>query len=244
MWALSVVVAALQARQAKLPPTYDGLGSRLLIMLLCYVQPLVRSWKRQRTRFFSYRRSARILPEGGTTPVPLPLFGSCSVAYWSQEGVERIHLLGLIIAQLNELRCGKTIDTGWESWDLELYCNPWTVLRIATAEEEHGGNKRLIRVRYQTRASRNVVLLWILAVMILLMSGWLGSVWMAASAVVFLLAGACGYWIGRRRVGAAIALVDAIASSLDLISLPPAKDSSATPPVTAGPEVFPGPGEA
>jgi hypothetical protein len=102
----------------------------------------------------------------------------------------------------------------------------------------------LIRVRYQTRASRNVVLLWILAVMILIMSAWLGSVWMAASAIVFLLAGACGYWIGRRRVGAAIALVDSIALSLDLVPLPPAKDAPATPIAAPGLGLSPGPGEA
>src|SRR5205085_2003456 len=44
--ALSLLVAVLQAAQARLAPEHDGLTSRLLVAALCYAQPLVRSWKR------------------------------------------------------------------------------------------------------------------------------------------------------------------------------------------------------
>src|SRR5438105_3912595 len=55
LWSLSLVVAGLQAAQARLGPGRAGPASRLLVMALCYIQPLVRSWVRYRTRLFAYR---------------------------------------------------------------------------------------------------------------------------------------------------------------------------------------------
>src|SRR5207244_4285680 len=46
MFLASVVVATLQALQAKLSPQHNGLHSRILIGGLCWAQPLVRSWIR------------------------------------------------------------------------------------------------------------------------------------------------------------------------------------------------------
>ncbi len=53
MLLLSLLVATLQAAQARLAPAHDGPGARLLVMALCYTQPLVRSWGRYRTRLFT-----------------------------------------------------------------------------------------------------------------------------------------------------------------------------------------------
>src|SRR5262249_13928254 len=53
MLAAAAGVAALQAAQARLPAAHDGMRSRLVVALLCYLQPLVRSWRRYRTRLFS-----------------------------------------------------------------------------------------------------------------------------------------------------------------------------------------------
>src|SRR5207248_1933132 len=50
MATLSVAVAAVQAAQAVLAPAHDGVLARLLVMALCYAQPLVRSWARYRMR--------------------------------------------------------------------------------------------------------------------------------------------------------------------------------------------------
>src|SRR6185436_9666763 len=43
MFACSLVVAGLLAAQARLAPKHRGFASRLLIMGLCYLQPLVRA---------------------------------------------------------------------------------------------------------------------------------------------------------------------------------------------------------
>jgi hypothetical protein len=153
MLMLSLLVAALQATQARLAPAHDGLRARLVVMALCYLQPLVRSLVRYRTRLFAYR-----LPAGDTSLLPragmrLPWTGTHTAAYWSENGMERLQLLGCVILYLNEHRWGRAIDSGWSDWDLAIYCHPWTVVQVSTAQENHGGTKRLIRLRYRLRPS-------------------------------------------------------------------------------------------
>jgi hypothetical protein len=83
----------------------------------------------------------------------MPLSGRDERAYWSEQGHERGELLGLYIAYLLEHRWGAVIDSGWSDWDVEAHAHPWTVLRIRTAQEEHGGCKYLIRVGYRLRGT-------------------------------------------------------------------------------------------
>jgi len=152
MLALSLLVAALQARQAKLAPRHEGFKSRLIIAGLCYMQPLVRSWWRYRIRYFSYATGAR--PRLPRLCSGHPKLGCNQLAvYWGQAAPERTQLLHEAIDYLSELRCGKSIDTGWSDADIEVFCDPWTVVRVCTAQEEHGGGRRLIRIRYKLRLS-------------------------------------------------------------------------------------------
>jgi hypothetical protein len=125
-------------------------------MALCYAQPLVRSLARYRTRLLA--NDPPMAPPGPPKQPgrALPLTGTRTAAYWTEEGYERTELLGLVIAYLTEHRRGKTIDSGWSDWDLEVHCHPWTVVRVSTAQEEHGGGKRLIRVRYRLRPGRSM----------------------------------------------------------------------------------------
>ena len=58
MWCISLVIAGLQAAQARLAPKHDSFKARLTVAALCYLQPLVRSWARYRTRYFSGRIAA------------------------------------------------------------------------------------------------------------------------------------------------------------------------------------------
>jgi O-antigen biosynthesis protein len=151
MLVLSLGVAALQAGQAILASRHEGWRSRLLIMVLCYVQPLVRSWRRYRTRLFGPCLPAQ-MPVTGNGHVPrMPLSGRDERAYWSEQGHERAELLGLFIAYLLEHRWGTAIDAGWSDWDIEAHAHPWTLLQIRTVQEEHGSHKNLIRVGYRLR---------------------------------------------------------------------------------------------
>src|SRR5262249_33254871 len=103
MLLLSVLGAVLQACQGRLPPCYDGCKARCLVTVLSYLQPLVRSWARYRTRLLAYRPPdadpALAEAHGGER---LPLRGQHQVAYWSEEGYDRTELVGLVIAYLNE----------------------------------------------------------------------------------------------------------------------------------------------
>src|SRR5207249_5391351 len=112
--------------------------ARLLVAALCYLQPLVRSWARYRTRLLSYRLPGAALdghPQGGEA---LPLAGTRTVAYWSEQACERTELLSVFIARLMESRLGVTVDSGWSDWDVEVHCDPWAVVQVCTAQENHG----------------------------------------------------------------------------------------------------------
>jgi GT2 family glycosyltransferase len=246
-WALAVIlelslaVAALQAGQARLPAEQDGLWSRLLVAVLCYAQPLVRSWHRYRTRLFRYRAPKADPLVGASLKLAsaigsgerLPLWGRHVVAYWTEEGYERTELLGLVIAYLNEHGWGKRLDSGWENWDLEVYCHPWTVVRVCTAQESHESDKRQIRVRYGLRPSGYtkgvaVAAITLVAAAAVVHGAALGqdlltgaSAW-AAAAGAALLFGFClgAWWRGTRRAAQVVAVFDAMAGRLGLCRCP------------------------
>jgi GT2 family glycosyltransferase len=221
---LSVLVAAVQARQATLAPAHDGLRPRLLIAALCYAQPLVRSWARYRTRFLEYRPPTADPELRDSLPRPLPLAGARAVAYWSEQGCQRTDLLSEVVAYLNERGWGKTLDSGWSNWDLEIHCDQWTVVQVCTAQEEHGGCKHLIRVRYRLRTSGNTKAL---AGMAALGTGAAVALLVSGSAVASgVLFGCCaglgvlglGLWVrGTYRARQALAVFDALAAKLGLL---------------------------
>ncbi len=224
MLVLSVGVAVLQASQARLPEKHDGFRSRCLVATLCYLQPLVRSWARYRTRLFSYRSPSAdpsVAVDANLRPQPLPLFGRRTVAYWTGERYERFELLGLIIAYLNEHGWGKVIDSGWSNWDLLVYCHPWTIVEICTAQQDYGSHDRVICVRYRLRPSRYLKVLTALGVLAIGAAAAF-QFWPAAAiaAAILLLCG--GMWRrGTCRGSQAMAVVDHLAGSLGLVCCVP-----------------------
>jgi hypothetical protein len=228
MLGLSLLVAGLQAAQARLAPQHDGFKARCLIMALSYLQPLVRSWVRYRTRLTAYRPPKEHTALGGWRVECLPLWGRREVAYWTEGGYERTELLALVIAYLNENGWGKTIDSGWSDWDVEFYCHPWTVVQACTAQEDHGGGKRLIRVRFRLRPSGYLKVLGGTAALAPVAAAGLLA-WPAASEATLLLGaclGICAVWLGvwwrgTRRASQAIAVFDAKAGDLGLIRCDP-----------------------
>jgi len=218
---LSLTVAALQAAQAQLSPRHEGWRSRLLILALCYVQPLVRSWKRYWTRLFAYRAPVASPPLPGAPALKLPLTGRHTLHYWTEQGINRTELLGLVITYLNEQGWGKTLDSGWEEWDVEIFCHPWTVVQVCTAQEGHGGGKHLILVRFRLRLSGY---LRVVGAASLLAAGVAGlfQLWpVAVAAGAFLAAGLGLWWRGTSRAAQAMCLVDRCAGELGLIRCDP-----------------------
>jgi hypothetical protein len=177
MLGLSVTIAAISSAQARLPKAHNGFLSRLLVAVLCYLQPLVRSWRRYHTRLFAYRLPNVDEAFPKTAFEKLPWTGSRNIAYWAENGGDRTALLKLVAGYLAEQRWGKVLDSGWSDWDMEIYCHPWTVVQVCTAQENHGGNKCLIRVRYRLRPSGYTRIIGWSALLVALigigMPGWL-----------------------------------------------------------------------
>ncbi len=216
MLGLSVAVAGMQATQARLSAQHGGWRSRLLVGGLCYLQPLVRSWTRYRTRLFSYRAPiVHPVPPRGRGQC-LSITGQRTLAYWNEEGVERLQLLASVIRYLDEHRWGKTLDSGWDDWDLEIYCHPWTVVQVSTAEENHGNNRYLVRVRCRLRPSGYWNLLAAAGIIAAALAGAF-AFWPAAVAAGVLFAGCAGlWWHGTRRASRALAVLDHWANELHL----------------------------
>lgn len=174
MLGLSMLVAVMQAAQARLAPGDRRRFARLLIAALCYAQPLVRSWARYRT-WFSWHRPPGSNPAlSPSSRQSLSWTGSHSAAYWTEAGKDRTEILAGAIGYMDEHRWCKVLDTGWFDWDMAIYCDSGMVLKVATVQEEHGQGRRLIRIRYRLRPSGRIKVL-----------ATIGVVVIAASAVSF-----------------------------------------------------------
>jgi GT2 family glycosyltransferase len=152
MLGLSLLVAGVQAVQAPLARRHLGWRSRMLVAMLCYLQPLVRSFARYKTRYLGHSgQRASALGKNGQWR---RFRRQQDVAYWAPAGRgDRTELLHKLIAFLRDRRCSATIDTGWSESDLEVFRGPWTAVQIRTAQEEHGNGDRLVRVAYRMHTS-------------------------------------------------------------------------------------------
>src|SRR5262249_55492454 len=157
------------------------------------LQPLVRSWRRYHTRLFAYRLPTVDEAFPKTACEKLPLTGSRTLAYWAENGDDRIALVKLVAGYLTEQRWGKILDCGWSDWDIEIYCHPWTVVQVCTAQESHGGNKCLIRVRYRLRPSGYTKIIgW--SALLLALTGIGMPSWLTIGGVLLLVAFYLGLW--------------------------------------------------
>jgi hypothetical protein len=188
-------------------------------MLLCYAQPLVRSWHRYRTRLFFYRYPVPSQEPEGTPGLSLPLTGRRTDRYWSQDGYERTELLGLFIAFLIEHRWGIAVDSGWSDWDVEIHYHPWTLLQVFTAQEDHGEGKRLIRVRFRVRITTLTKLVNALGLAAVAVVAGFNPWCAAAGAGLLALLFAGTWWRGLRRAARAVAAFAKLAGSMNLVRI-------------------------
>ena len=182
----------VQAVQTRLEPRHDGWSSRLLVAGLCYLQPLVRSFARYKTRYLGHYAKTRARWHGSPGGVD---FDACRRRHFGCPPADRSRtgLLHQLIDRLALHRCGTTVDTGWSDADLEVFCGPWTSVRIRTVQEEHGSGNGVVRVGYRlhvtmlTKAalwfglattafiacfSLTAAAVWVACVAILVLIGW------------------------------------------------------------------------
>ena len=216
MLLMSVLVSGLQTFQATIARPHDGLGSRVVVFAFSYLQPLVRSIARYRTKWFYFNPAARTPWISAPGDTKFPLTGSQTVAYWSESARDRLEMLQLAVEYLARHRWGRIVDSGWTSWDLRIYCHPLVYLQVVTTQENHGGNRRLTRVQ-QTMRFRDITFALIAVVLAALL--WLAATrplaaGIAAAATALLTA---ILWLRATSLaGKVSALFDHVAERLDM----------------------------
>jgi hypothetical protein len=216
MIGLSLLVAGLQAVQAAIPRAHDGWRLRLLIALLCYAQPLVRSWARYRARLVAHRAVPGLSADDGAAG-PLPLWRPLHRAYWDDRWRDRTELLRRGADELTALRWAKDIDSGWSDWDLEFSRDPWTVVRVASVQEDHGSGRRLFRLRYDLKPEGLVAVALGLTGLACALAAASGA-WPAAAGTAAVAGVAIASWCrGARRAAGVVAAFDRAALEMGLV---------------------------
>jgi glycosyltransferase involved in cell wall biosynthesis len=147
MLAATLVPAISFMVVARVEPKHDTVLARLTVFYLALTQPLVRDW----ARYFTWLKGKRTpdavvqTPEKDAGPT-LPLFRSRLLSFWSEQGRERVHLLAEIEKILEEEGWRYAQDTGWNSWDVQIFANRWWHIRLRSLTEIYPHGRRLTRI--------------------------------------------------------------------------------------------------
>ncbi|MEH2414932.1 hypothetical protein [Nostoc sp.] len=76
------------------------------------------------------------------------------LSYWTEAGIEKEGMLQKVMDLLLPCKYFIAIDQGWSDWDLEIYRGIWSKAQVKVCTENHGGNKRVLRVRCGLRMSQ------------------------------------------------------------------------------------------
>ncbi len=147
MFGGTILVALSYMVNARIETRFDTIFARLLVAFLALMQPLGRGWARYFT-WLKYKRTPGAVikaPEAGVTRESHA--GSIThLNFWNETGQGRESLLTEIFALLETEGWRYSTDTGWKSWDVQIYGNFWWIIKLQTVTEYHGGPKCLTRV--------------------------------------------------------------------------------------------------
>ena len=153
--ALSWACCLWAAMRARVDPMADGVRGRLLIAVLTYFGPLLRSLERYR---WWVRGLTAAEPSDSDRPVQaLPWSWrerAFSAAFWTEDGLEKETILHGLVDVLTRRKYFVLVDQGWSKWDLEAHGGVWSRAHIKVCTENHGGERRVLRVKCALRASR------------------------------------------------------------------------------------------
>lgn len=160
---LSCAMPCVSAYQANLPPGKIRVWSRPLVALLFFLQPLVRGWARNRTRFKAYRTPRILAVQNGS--LRRAFFEKCprQLLFWSQSpNSDRIAFLGRFRLRLLDQGWDCRADEGWSQYDLEIRGSRWSKVLMNSVCEEHGQGKRLMKCRFDSHMSLSSWLMFLL----------------------------------------------------------------------------------
>jgi glycosyltransferase involved in cell wall biosynthesis len=161
LWLLSVPLLVTWAmcingaRKAPIDQRFIGFKARALVALLIYLGPLLRGWERIRWRVKEMRAQGHI-GLADTEQRARICWGARALhlSYWSEAGTEKEALICGLMDFLVPQKYFVVPDTGWSNWDLEIARGLCSRALVVVCAENHGGNKRLLRVRCAMRFSR------------------------------------------------------------------------------------------
>ncbi|HKF72096.1 MAG TPA: glycosyltransferase [Stellaceae bacterium] len=150
------ILAIRTALKAPIDPRFRGIEARALVALLVYLGPILRGWERLKWRFKTVRPEE---PEGSLGAVEQRARISWRdralyLSYWSERGDEKEAVLAGLMRVLAPLKYFVIMDGGWSDWDIKVSRGVWTRALVLCCVENHGGNKRLLRVRCMLTLSR------------------------------------------------------------------------------------------
>jgi glycosyltransferase involved in cell wall biosynthesis len=165
LWLLTVPLLATWglcvngALQAPIDTRYSGFNitgvrARALAALLIYLGPLFRGWERIKWRVKEMRTQAQIgLIDTEQRARICWRERAFHLSYWSETGAEKEVLLCGLSDFLVSHKYLVTTDAGWSNWDLKIARGLCSRALVTVCTENHGGNKRLLRVRCAMRLS-------------------------------------------------------------------------------------------
>ncbi len=154
MLAMTAGVAFVAAGQSTPRGEQRRWWSRLLIAALHVAQPVERGWARYRTRFEDIRipdvvhRLRRAWEARGGK-----LLRGDELALWSESWIGREELLKELLDLARTHHWFVRVDSGWLPNDVRFYGDRWCKADLVTVTENHGGPRRLTRVRLKQRAT-------------------------------------------------------------------------------------------
>ena len=155
--------------RARIEPQFDTVHARLLVMILAFVQPLVRGFSRYFTWLRFKRTPASVVRKHEHLPEVARSRGSLSRrVFWSEEGRDRHYFLGEMFRLLDEEGWRYSTDSGWNDWDIQIYGNFWWSIALQTVTEYHGGGKCLTRVRLRNRMVVTTIIFNLIAISLLI----------------------------------------------------------------------------
>jgi GT2 family glycosyltransferase len=151
------LLAVNMALRAPIDPRFSGLEARALVALLVYLGPILRGWERLKWRFKRGQVEEPAQTSGGVVEQKARvswLDRALYLSYWSERGDEKEAVLAGLMRVLAPLKYFVIMDSGWSDWDIKVSRGLWTRGLVLCCAENHGGNRRLLRVRCMLTLSR------------------------------------------------------------------------------------------
>ena len=216
------------ARKAPIDKRFTGLKARALVALLIYLGPLLRGWERLQWRAKEMRTHDHIGPVETEQRAQIS-WGkrALRLSYWSEAGTEKEALIGGLMQFLVPQKYFVVPDTGWSNWDLKISRGLFSRALVLVCTENHGGAKRLLRVRCAMRFSRFACFLLRSSAALTALALILG--WPVTAAVI----GAAGL-IGSAAVGCQLVgfgrlmhqIIETVAKQARLVPVEPVRAAS------------------